>query len=61
LKVGCGTGAMLRALAYAYPEHEFGRKMDAALAAATFNNPFVLRDMATVVAADGATAQGDLA
>src|SRR4029453_1657418 len=30
-------------LTYAYPDHEFGRKMDAALAAATFNNPFVLR------------------
>jgi len=32
-------------LTYAYPDHEFGRKMDAALAAATFNNPFVLRHL----------------
>jgi SAM-dependent methyltransferase len=30
-------------LTYAYPDHEFGRRMDAALAAATFSNPFVLR------------------
>lgn len=32
-------------LTYAYPDHEFGRKMDAALATATFNNPFILRDL----------------
>jgi SAM-dependent methyltransferase len=32
-------------LTYAYPDHEFGRRMDAALAAATFNNPFVLRHL----------------
>lgn len=32
-------------LTYAYPDHEFGRKMDAALATATFNNPVVLRDL----------------
>ena len=32
-------------LTYAYSDHEFGRRMDAALAAATFNNPFVLRHL----------------
>ena len=32
-------------LTYACPDHEFGRRMDAALAAATFNNPFVLRHL----------------
>lgn len=32
-------------LTYACPDREFGRRMDAALATATFSNPFVLRDL----------------
>jgi len=32
-------------LTYAYPDYEFGRTMDRALATATFNNPYVLRDL----------------
>ncbi len=32
-------------LTYAYPDHDFGRRMDAALANASFNNPLVMRDL----------------
>lgn len=32
-------------LTYAYPDHEFGHKMDVALANATFNNPRIMRDL----------------
>lgn len=32
-------------LTYAYPDHSFGRKMDLALANATFNNPLIMRDL----------------
>lgn len=32
-------------LTYAYPDREFGRKMDDALANATFNNPWVMREL----------------
>lgn len=32
-------------LTYAFADHEFGTKMDAALAKATFNNPRVMRDI----------------
>jgi len=32
-------------LTYAYPDHDFGRRMDAALASASFNNPLVMRDL----------------
>ena len=32
-------------LTYALPDSEFGRKMDHALALATFNNPLVMRDL----------------
>lgn len=32
-------------LTYAYPDHAFGHRMDAALADATFNNPRVMRDL----------------
>ena len=32
-------------LTYAYPDREFGRKMDRALALATFNNPLIIRDL----------------
>jgi ubiquinone/menaquinone biosynthesis C-methylase UbiE len=32
-------------LTYAFPDHDFGRQMDQALALATFNNPLVMRDL----------------
>lgn len=32
-------------LTYAFPDHDFGRRMDAALVNATFNNPLVMRDL----------------
>jgi len=32
-------------LTYAFPDHSFGQKMDAALASATFNNPRIMRDL----------------
>lgn len=32
-------------LTYAYPDHGFGRQMDAALATAAFNNPRIMRDL----------------
>ena len=32
-------------LTYGYPDHSFGRKMDAALASCTFNNPLIMRDL----------------
>lgn len=32
-------------LTYAYPDHEFGQRMDAAFATASFNNPRVMRDL----------------
>jgi len=32
-------------LTYAFPDHEFGQQMDAALANATFNNPRIMRDL----------------
>jgi SAM-dependent methyltransferase len=32
-------------LTYAFPDHDFGRQMDAALAIAAFNNPRVMRDL----------------
>lgn len=32
-------------LTYAYPDHGFGRQMDAALATASFNNPRIMRDL----------------
>jgi SAM-dependent methyltransferase len=32
-------------LTYAHPEHEFGCKMDQALAVASFNNPYIMRDL----------------
>lgn len=30
-------------LTYAFPDHEFGRRMDAALVSAAFNNPMIMR------------------
>ncbi len=32
-------------LTYAFPDHEFGRKMDWALAVASFNNPRIMREL----------------
>lgn len=32
-------------LTYAFPDHGFGQRMDAALAIATFNNPRIMRDL----------------
>lgn len=32
-------------LTYAYPDHDFGQRMDKALATATFNNPLIMRDL----------------
>ena len=32
-------------LTYAFPDHNFGRQMDAALATASFNNPRIMRDL----------------
>ncbi|MES9988282.1 MAG: methyltransferase domain-containing protein [Candidatus Thiodiazotropha endolucinida] len=32
-------------LTYAFPDHDFGRQMDSALATASFNNPRVMRDL----------------
>mgnify|MGYP001328513969 CR=1 FL=1 len=32
-------------MTYAHPDHEFGRRMDAALATATFNNISIMRDL----------------
>jgi ubiquinone/menaquinone biosynthesis C-methylase UbiE len=40
-------------LTFAYPDPTFGRQMDAALAAATFNNPLIMRDMPRLLAEVG--------
>jgi len=32
-------------LTYAFPDHDFGHRMDVALASAAFNNPLVMRDL----------------
>jgi len=36
-------------LTYAFPDHEFGRRMDHALASATFNNPLIMRDLVRIL------------
>lgn len=36
-------------LTYAYHNHQFGKKMDHALALATFNNPLVMRDLLSML------------
>lgn len=49
-------------LTYACPDHDFGRRMDAALATATFNNPLIMRDLPRLLPAHGlrlADAWGD--
>ena len=40
-------------LTYAVPEHEFGRRMDHALATASFNNPMVMRDLISILPTEG--------
>lgn len=40
-------------LTYAYPDHEFGQRMDRALATATFNNPLIMRDLPRLLPAHG--------
>ena len=40
-------------LTYAYPDGDFGRQMDEALALATFNNPLVMRDLPYLLPAVG--------
>jgi ubiquinone/menaquinone biosynthesis C-methylase UbiE len=37
-------------LTYAFPDHSFGHKMDAALAGATYNNPRIMRDLPRLLA-----------
>jgi SAM-dependent methyltransferase len=32
-------------LTYAFPDHEFGHRMDVALVSAAFNNPLIMRDL----------------
>lgn len=49
-------------LTYAYPDPAFGRRMDEALATATFNNPLIMRDLPRLLRAHGlvlAEAWGD--
>lgn len=36
-------------LTYAFPDHEFGHQMDAALVNAAFNNPLVMRDLPRLI------------
>lgn len=36
-------------LTYACPDHELGRRMDHALATATFNNPLIMRDLVRIL------------
>lgn len=40
-------------LTYAYPDHDFGQRMDNALATATFNNPLIMRDLPRLLARHG--------
>ena len=40
-------------LTYAVPDHDFGRRMDSALATASFNNPMVMRDLISILPAEG--------
>jgi ubiquinone/menaquinone biosynthesis C-methylase UbiE len=40
-------------LTYAVPDHEFGRRMDHDLATASFNNPMVMRDLISILPAEG--------
>jgi SAM-dependent methyltransferase len=40
-------------LTYAYPDHGFGQKMDAALVNTTFNNPRIMRDLPRLLPALG--------
>jgi len=40
-------------LTYAVPDHEFGRRMDSALAIASFNNPYIMRDLISILPSHG--------
>jgi ubiquinone/menaquinone biosynthesis C-methylase UbiE len=40
-------------LTYASDDHQFGRRMDQALASATFNNPLIMRDLARILPETG--------
>lgn len=40
-------------LTYGFPDHDFGQRMDAALANATFNNPRIMRDLPRLLPAIG--------
>lgn len=40
-------------LTYAFPDHGFGQRMDAALAHATYNNPRIMRDLPRLLATHG--------
>lgn len=40
-------------LTYASADHEFGRRMDHALASATFNNPLIMRDLVRILPEKG--------
>jgi ubiquinone/menaquinone biosynthesis C-methylase UbiE len=40
-------------LTYAVPDHEFGLRMDHNLATASFNNPMVMRDLVSILPAQG--------
>ncbi len=42
-------------LTYAYPDHDFGQRMDRALATATFNNPLIMRDLPRLLPEHGLT------
>lgn len=49
-------------LTYAYPDRDFGERMDRALATATFNNPLIMRDLPRLLPEHGlqlAEAWGD--
>ena len=49
-------------LTYAFPDHDFGHRMDVALADATFNNPRIMRDLPRLLPEHGLnldTAWGD--
>jgi len=40
-------------LTYAFPDHDFGHRMDAALVSVTFNNPLVMRELPRLLPALG--------
>ena len=44
-------------MTYAFPDHEFGHRMDAALVTASFNNPRIMRDLPRLMPELGLTLQ----